>query len=133
MAGRSLTLTALEEIFGICRLPPEHPIPGWAQGGGFVSITRTDEELSIVCPEAAVPDGVVCEKGWRCLRVEGPLDFALTGILASLVSPMARAGISVFAVSTHDTDYLLVRSKDLEEAKTLLRNEGHRLRDPRAT
>jgi hypothetical protein len=90
--------------------------------GSLFSITRTNEELSIVCAEALVPPGVQVESGWRGLKVAGPLDFALTGILAELSGALARAGISLFAISTYDTDYILVKEKDLEQTvETLLR------------
>ncbi len=92
----------------------------------FCSITRTADEVSIVCPLGRVPDDVRRESGWRCLKVEGPLDFALTGILASLAVPLAQAGISIFAISTYDTDYLLV--KDLDGAVATLTGEGHLIR-----
>lgn len=108
--------------FAICRLDSDAPIPEWAHIG-FFSITRTPDELSIVCKEEIVPEGVTGEKGWRCLQVMGPLDFALTGILASLAAPLAEAGISIFAISTYDTDYFLV--KELNRAIAVLSNSGH--------
>ena len=101
------------------------PIPEWAHSG-FFSMTRTPDELSIVCNEEIVPDGVACEKGWHCLQVKGPLDFALTGILASLAAPLAEAGISIFAISTYDTDYFLV--KELDRAIAVLFKAGHNVR-----
>ncbi len=120
-----LTLSALPESYAVCRLGAESGVPAWAEGGGFVSITRTDEELSIVCAAAEVPGGVRCEGGWRCLKVSGPLDFEMVGVLASLVGPLAAAGISVFAVSTFDTDYLFVREGDLAAATAALKWAGH--------
>jgi hypothetical protein len=120
-----LTLTLLDGKFAVCRLDADAPLPGWIAGGPLVSITRTAEELSVVCPEAAVPEGVCCERGWRCLRVAGMLDFSLVGVLAALAAPLAEAGVSVFAVSTFDTDYLLVKGQNLGRAAAALRQAGH--------
>lgn len=116
-----LTLTLLSETLAVCRLEPDDPVPSWADGPGFASVTRTDDELSVVCPERRVPDDVRAEGGWRAFRVEGPLDFSMVGILASLTGPLAAAGIPVFAVSTFDTDYLLVSSADVAGAVQVLR------------
>jgi uncharacterized protein len=118
-------LELLPDIFAVCRLDKDAPIPVWATRGGFCSITRTVEELSVVCPQAMVPGGVKQEGEWRALMVAGPLDFSLTGVLASLTAPLAREGISVFAVSTYDTDYFLVKKEQLESAIQSLRTGGH--------
>ena len=107
----------------VCRLAPDAAVPGWA-AGPFVSVTRTPEELSVVCDEAGVPDGVRAERGWRALEIEGPIDFNLTGVLAGLTVPLADAGISVFVMSTFDTDWLLVREPQLPDALTVLRRAG---------
>ena len=123
----SLTLDVLPEMLAICRLPPDAPLPDWAVGGGLVSITRTAAELSIVCRAERVPPGVTVVGGWRCLRVAGPLDFALTGVLAALAEPLAQAGISLFAVSTYDTDYLLVPERHLNAAVAALEGAGMRV------
>ncbi len=124
-----LTLTALPERLAVCRLAPEAPVPDWAWTGAFGSVTRTPDELSVVCPEAAVPPGIVCERSWRALKVHGPLDFGLTGILAALAAPLADAGIPIFAVSTFDTDYLLVRAGALAHACRVLAGAGHAVYD----
>ena len=97
--------------------------------GNFSSITRTSDELSIVCPQSNVPIGIECEKDWRCLKVEGKLEFSQTGILASLATPLANAGISIFAISTFDTDYLLVKEEKLEMTNGVLISAGHQLND----
>jgi hypothetical protein len=110
-----LTIEVLDGQMAICRLPKDAPIPEWLDLEQFHSITRTREELSIVCSENCVPGDTACERDWRLLKVVGPLYFALTGILASLVTPLAKAGISVFSISTFDTDYLLVKSDRLDE------------------
>ena len=116
MSHTNLTLSLLSDIFAICRLGPEADIPSWALDGEFVSVTRTQEELSLVCLEEKIPEGTRCEKGFRCFKVGGPLDFSLTGILSSLTIPLAQAGISVLAISTFDTDYLLVKEAQVDRA-----------------
>jgi uncharacterized protein len=119
-------LTLLPGRLAICRLSAGAPVPGWTPtAGSLVSITRTVEELSVVCDEARVPAEVVAERGWRALRVTGPLDFALTGVLAALAAPLAAAGVSIFALSTYDTDYVLVREADVELAMAVLAGAGH--------
>jgi len=95
--------------------------------GAFVSVTRTPTELSVVSAFDAVPAGTVHEGPWRMLVVRGPLDFALTGVMASLASPLAAAAISIFTIATYDTDYLLVRAGDLERAIAALTSAGHRI------
>jgi uncharacterized protein len=125
MHKRLLSLTILEASFAVCRLDPGAATPVWATGAAFYSVTRTQDEWSLVCPESAVPDGIRCEVGWQCLRVVGTMDFSEIGILASLVGPLAEAGISVFAISTFYTDYLLVKHGDLKQVITVLRQEGH--------
>lgn len=105
--------------------PPDRTTDGT---GYLVSVTRTDAELSIVCAESAVPATVECaERGWRALRVAGPLDFNAIGVMARLTAPLAEAGISILALATFDTDYLLVRAPDLSRALAALRAAGHRV------
>jgi GNAT superfamily N-acetyltransferase len=111
--------------FAVCRLDARAPIPIWAAGDGFFSITRTADELCIVCRESDVPDGVQCERGWRCLRVAGTIPFTAVGVLASLTVPLAEARVGVFALSTFDTDYLLVKEVDLPAAIVALGRRGH--------
>lgn len=123
----SLPLTLLPDLLAVCRLAPDAALPVWAAGPGFVSITRTDEELSIVVRQDRVPGDVVAVGPWRALKVQGPLDFALTGILAALTAPLADAGISLFAIATYETDYILVRAETLEAAITALTAAGHRV------
>jgi hypothetical protein len=126
MAEWKLALALLAERFAICRLSAETAIPAWALSGPLTSITRTPDELSVVCAESSVPAGVVIvSAGWRCLRVTGPLDFALTGVLAALAGPLAEEGISIFALSTYDTDYLLVREQETARAVGALIRAGH--------
>lgn len=119
-----MTLSILEPIFSVCKLSPESSIPDWAQQGSFYSISKTFDELSIVCEQSLVPEGLKIEKDWRALKVEGPLDFSLTGILSSIAKPLAESKISIFAISTFDTDYILVKDINLESAKVVLAQAG---------
>jgi hypothetical protein len=123
--AHKLTVVPLDGSFAVCRLAPDAPLPAWASGSAFVSITRTADELCVVCRQEAVPAHVRSEPGWRCLRVAGTFDFSLVGVLASLLDPLADAGISVFVVSTFDTDYLLVKEPDLQRCVAVLRRAGH--------
>jgi len=127
MNHTNLTLSLLSDTFAICRLEPEAVIPSWALAGDFFSVTRTKEELSLVCPQAMVPEGTHCERDFRCFKVGGPLDFSLTGILSSLTIPLAHAGISVLAISTFDTDYLLVKETHVGRAVQELTHAGHQV------
>jgi len=121
-----LTLSVLPETLAICRLEREASVPEWAMGE-FVSITRTPDELSIVCNERDVPSDVKADRGWQALKIEGPLDLALTGVLASIAGPLAEARINIFAISTFDTDYVLVKTDRVTEAIGVLRISGQRV------
>jgi uncharacterized protein len=132
MKAPQLTLSLVSGDLAICRLDAQAPIPAWA-GGSFYSITRTPDELSIVCDQRNVPDGIPCERGWRALRVRGQLDFALTGVLASLAAPLADAGISLFVISTFDTDYVLVKEINLRQALAALEKAGHIIEETQNT
>ena len=107
------------------RLHPGAELPSWVDRGPFRSVTRTDNEVSVVCRDRDVPDGESAERGWRVLEVAGPLDFSLTGVVASLVVPLAEEDVPIFVVSTFETDYVLVRGGDLERAVDALRGAGH--------
>ena len=120
---KALRLTVLPGEFSVWRLAANEPLPS-TEGGSFLSMTRTDDELSVVSASAGVPAGARAETGWRCLRVEGPLPFEMTGVLADLSAPLAMAKIPIFVVSTYDTDYLLVKAVELENACSALRHEG---------
>lgn len=124
---QQLSLSLLPERLAICRLGPNEAIPQWVFSTSFWSVTRTDDELSLILPEELVPSSWKAEKGWRCLKVLGPLDFSITGIIASLSTLLAEAGVSILAISTYDTDYLLVRSGDVDRAKEILIEHGHRI------
>jgi hypothetical protein len=125
-----MEVAVLPETLAICRLHASDRIPSWALElhEGFVSITRTPDELSIVCPEEAVPPDTTVEEGFRALVVPGPIPFSETGVLASLAAPLAAAGISIFALSTYDTDYVLVREKNVERALHVLHADPERQR-----
>ena len=124
MASPQHSLLVLDGTFAICRLGGDSSIPPWVTAGQFFSITKTAEELSVVCSQEVVPEGVVCERAWCCLRVAGTMPFSTVGALASLTAPLAEAGISVFAISTFDTDYLLVKSEKFAAAVAALRRHG---------
>lgn len=128
--GGAVQLDVHAERLAVCRLDPSHPAPTWATeaGGPMTSVTRTTDELSVVVPEGVVPDDVTAERGWRALSVQGPLDFSLTGVLASLSRPLADAEVPVFVISTYDTDWLLVGEDDLARAVDVLRTAGHQVR-----
>lgn len=120
-----LTLHVLAQRFSVVRLEPDAGVPALPLGGALLSLTVTPEEISIVCEEGAAPEGGEVASSWRVLRVAGELDFALLGILAGLTTTLARAHVSVFALSTYTTDYLLVREPTLPQALAALRAAGH--------
>lgn len=127
-----LALDVLPETFAVVRLEARSGCPDWARSSGWLSFTRTDAETSLVCHERAVPAAARAQRGLRCLRVRGPLDFSQTGVLEALARPLAAAGIPIFALSTYDTDHLLVGAERLEEAVAALSRAGHRILDPAA-
>jgi hypothetical protein len=110
--------------YAVCRLDRGTPWPEWATGS-FISVTATEDELSVVCESAAVPAGVTAEREWRVLKITGPFAFTTTGVLASLSAPLAQAGLSLLAIATYDTDYLLVKAESLEQALAALSAAGH--------
>jgi len=126
----AMDLRLLPDSLSVCRLPSSSPWPAPA-GRGFYSATRVEDELSIVCASHEVPDSAEArvEEGWRVLEVAGPLDFSMIGVLASLSAVLAEAEVSIFVISTHDTDYVLVRDEKLERAMDALREAGHTVRD----
>ena len=117
-----LTLSILPEKFAICHFDKKSPIPDWAEGeSSFTSATRTSSELSIILPQDKIPGGVICEKDWRTFRIEGFVDGMYSvGIIASLSKPLADNGISIFNISTYETNYILVEEKNLEKAAKIL-------------
>ncbi len=128
MKTAPLTLSVLDERLAVCRLGPRTEIPAWATASSFFSLTRTADELSIVCPEHNVPAGVAREGGWRALKLEGPFDFGLVGVLASVAGPLAESGVGILAMATYDTDYVLVKESQLDLATSALRERGHEVR-----
>lgn len=121
-----MNLSLLPEQLTVCQLAPDASIPAWTAGSAsFLSITRTPEELSIVCPASLVPDSVKQVSGWRAFKVEGPLDFSLTGVLSSLAGPLAQAGLSIFTLATYNTDYVLVKADQVGAATKALQAAGH--------
>ena len=120
-------LALLDGEYAICRFDAGAPDPEWATAvpGRVLSLTRTGEELSIVCPDELVPPDVEASRGWGAFRVRSRLDHSLTGVLASLATPLARAEVPIFTVSTFDTDYVLVPCQRLSEAVEALEDAGH--------
>jgi hypothetical protein len=132
-ADSGYSVRVLPGELAIARLAPDAPLPDWAApenagDAALHAVVRTRDELSVVCAQARVADDVRAERAWRALAVAaGPLDLTLTGVLVALALPLARAGVAIFAVSTYDTDYVLVRSERLVEAVEALRDAGHRV------
>jgi hypothetical protein len=124
-----LLLELLPDTLAICRLEPAETVPPWAdRSRRFFTISRTAEELSITAIDSAVPAEVSCERGYRALRVRGPLPLDLVGILASIADPLAAAGLGIFAISTYDTDYVLVKGRDVDTAVKALEQAGHQVK-----
>ncbi|MDH5507236.1 MAG: ACT domain-containing protein [Anaerolineae bacterium] len=123
-----LTLILLPDHLAVCRFPAD-AFPGewpeWAISGELSAVLRSAEEVSVVCLHSLVPEGVLQEAGWRALKVKGPLPFSMVGVLASVADPLAKAGVSIFALSTYDTDYVLVKEAVLRQAVDALCGAGH--------
>lgn len=124
----SITLTELAGEYGIARLSADAAIPGWADGEGLFTVSRTDDELSVLCRADRIPDGVKRDLGWAAFKFEGPFAFDEHGILLSVIAPVSGAGIGVFVISTFDTDYLLVKNENTAKVRALLSAAGHTLR-----
>ena len=120
----ALILILLTGNLSVCQLDPQKEIPSWATASQFFSISRTKDELSIVCSSDVVPDEIKCEKDWIAYKVVGPLDFGLTGILSSIAKPLAEANISIFAISTYDTDYILIKACNQDRSIEVLKEAG---------
>ncbi len=127
----AVELTVRDGELAVVRLAAGSPAPAWARpgAGGVVATVATADETSVVCDAAAVPADATASTGWAALAVAGPLEHSLTGILASLAGPLADAGIPIFAISTYDTDYVLVPAARLAEAVAALRAAGHAIAD----
>ncbi len=120
-----LVIQVLPGEFAIARLPADAPVPAWADARSFSAVTRTADELSVLCPTTQVPADVKHEAGWRILKLRGPFNFTETGILSSVLDPLAFSRISILAHSTFDTDYVLVKGAELEAAIRTLRHADH--------
>jgi hypothetical protein len=118
--NKQLTLSIMPETLAVCRLEADSQIPEWGLRSEFFSITKTSDELSIVCNQEDLPADVQAERDWRAFKVEGPLDFSLTGILAQMSTALADDKISIFAISTFDTDYILVKASTFQNASDSL-------------
>jgi uncharacterized protein len=117
----------LPEQFAVVKLPADSPIPDWALTGPFTSVTRTSDELSIVCPADNLPPNVNSESHWICFKLQGPFAFSQVGILAAFINPLAQGGVPIFAISTYDTDYVLIQEESWSIAERALREAGHEL------
>lgn len=126
MAPR-ITLRELAGSYAIARLDAADRIPAWTDGDGFVSINRTDDELSIACREERVPSDIKQDGGWTCYKLQGPFAFGETGIVLSVIQPLSENGIGIFVVSTFDGDYLLIKTTDRPKVRELLQAAGHTL------
>ncbi len=124
---QQLKFRRLSRLYAIVRLAPDAGVPGWATQGEFTSITRTADELSLVCPADNVPAEVKSSHGWICLKLEGPFPFSQTGVLLSFIEPLSNQGVPIFAVSTYDTDYVLVQEEFSGHAFRCLQAAGHEL------
>ena len=120
-----LKFSRVPDSFAVCRLPAKSAVPAWGLRGEIFSVVSTADEVSVVCPQAQVPSGVKHEQGWACLKIEGPFPFSQTGVLSSFLQPLAEQAIPIFALSTFDTDYVLVKQESLEKAAAALRAAGH--------
>jgi hypothetical protein len=120
-----MQLRTLPDSYAVVRLQPGSELPEWVDKGPFRSVTRTDHEVSVVCRDHDVPEGESVDRGWTVLETMGPLDFSLTGLISSLVEPLAEAEVPIFLISTFETDYVLVRSSDLARAADALEGAGH--------
>jgi uncharacterized protein len=122
---KKLNLILSPHLYAVCQFHPDKNIPYWALLGDFVSLTRTHEELSIVCQQENVPDDIEAERGWRCVQVQGAFDFSVAGVHVSLAVPLAEADISSLAIATFATDYLLIKEENVEQALQVLKWAGH--------
>ena len=124
---KKLILSTILDRFAICQLTPQSPVPEWVYDSGFFSITRTHEELSIICPEANVPENIISNCGWRVLKIEGQFDFNEIGVLNSITTPLAKAQISLLTISIFNTDYILIQESCFDQARLILKSAGHQI------
>lgn len=121
----TLTFIVHRGPYAVCQLSADGPAPDWAMRGAFWSVSKTPAEISVLCEEQCVPDSVRAQQGWACIQLAGKFPFEMTGVLAAVVDPLARAGVPVFAMSTYDTDWVLVPGEKLEGAVRALKAAGH--------
>lgn len=124
---KKFIISVLKDNYAVCRLSAFDPLPDWVLKSPLSSITKTPEEYSVVCPHDVIPeqDKFTCESEWKCLKIHGPLDFSEIGIISTLTSILATAEISVFVLSTYDTDYILVKTMNIDKAAKVLSDSGH--------
>ncbi len=128
MKQRQLQLSLLKDKYGIRTLPNTAPIPDWALTQSLASITRTEKELTIVCRLEILPSQYQSGLNWRCFKIDGSFDLNQIGVISSISSPLADAGISIYVISTYDTDYFLIQEQNLEQAISVLSNSGHSIK-----
>jgi len=124
----SIVFSILPGEYAIARLPSGAQVPDWSHHGDFVSITRTKDELSIICAAPPVPTGTIAERGWRVIKLHGPFPLNAVGVLASFIGPLADAGVSILGLGTYDTDYVMIHGHQLDTAVEALKAAGHRLK-----
>ena len=127
MKQRQLQLSLLKDKYGICTLPNTAPIPDWALTQSLASITRTEKELTIVCRLEILPSQYQSDLNWRCFKIDGSFDLNQIGVISSISSPLADAGISIYVISTYDTDYFLIQEQNLEQTISTLSDIGHNI------
>ena len=125
-----IPLYLLPSTLAVCRLPADSAFPEWARPGDLLAFLQTRQELSVICEERYVPPEIKAERGWRALEVQGPLDFTMVGVLASILDPLREAGVSILALSTFDTDYVLVKDSSLDPALLALQAAGFTIITP---
>ena len=130
MRKRQLQLSLLDRKYGICVFKNNTPIPEWVATASFCSITRTQKELTIVCPQNTIDSDCEYDADWRCFRIDGSFDLNQIGVISSLAAPLAQAGISIFVVSSYDTDYILIKDQKVEQAVAVLSDNGHFVTKP---
>jgi hypothetical protein len=123
----AIKLEILEPLFGIVKLEQNSNIPKWVANEYFYSITKTAAEISVVCLQRNIPDNKICEKDWKVIKIAGSLDFSMVGIISKLSTVLADGGISIFVISTYDTDYILIKKRDIENTIELLKEAGYNL------
>jgi len=125
--GHQLKFRWLRGLYAVMRLAPDAAVPDWATKGEVCSVTRTTDELSIVCLAENLPSDVQSPQRWTCLKLEGPFPFSMTGVLLSFIEPLSSKGIPIFAISTYDTDYVLIQEEYAGMTFDVLQRAGHEL------